>query len=115
MTTGVIIPKGLSTTETLKQRVCSQDHVLDLLNATILPSRHSSDILHNALCSFCFACAGFPRYNDALIVGIGFHVVIGRLRDTKDMWRDFKAVLALVPLQNIIGIYAQIYCPVRLA
>ena len=98
MSTRVVVPQCLCTTETLQQWVGSQHHVLDLLDTTILPSGYGSDVLHDALRSLRFAGTGLARDNDTLVLMVGVHVVVCRLRDAIHVWRYFQSVLAFLAL-----------------
>ena len=109
MSTRVVVPQCLCTTETLQQWVGSQHHVLDLLDTTILPSGYGSDVLHDALRSLRFAGTGLARDNDTLVLMVGVHVVVRRLSDGEDVRGDLKPVLPLVLLKYIVGVDAQIY------
>ena len=109
MSTRVVVPQCLCTTETLQQWVGSQHHVLDLLDTTILPSGYGSDVLHDALRSLGLACTGLAGDDDALVLMVCVHVIVRRLSDRKDMRGHFKPVLALILLQHIFRVDTQIY------
>jgi len=98
MSTRIIVTESLSTTETFQQRVRSQNHILDLLDAAVLTSRNGSDILHDTFRSLRLSCTRFAGYNDALVLMVGIHVVICAFSDTEHMRWHFEPILALVPL-----------------
>ena len=109
MSTGVVIPQRLRTSETLQQRVGGEHHVLDLLDAAVLPSRHCRDVLHDPLRRLGLAGTGLSRDDDALILVVCVHVVVCALRDGEYVGRDLQPVLALVLLEHLVRIDAQIY------
>ena len=89
MTTGIVIAQRLGTTKTLQQRVRRENHVLDFLNAAILPTGYCSDVLHNPLRCFGLASTRFTGYDDTLILVIRIHIVVCRLCYAEDMRRNF--------------------------
>ena len=109
MATRVIVSKRLGTTKTFKQRVGGEHHVLDLLDAAVLPSRHCGDVLHDPLRRLGFAGTGLSRDDDALILVVCVHVVVCALCDGEYVGRDLQPVLALVLLEHLVRIDAQIY------
>jgi hypothetical protein len=54
---GVVVAQRLRTAKALKEGVCRQHHVLDLLNATVLATGHGRDVLHDTLGRFGLARA----------------------------------------------------------
>ena len=110
MTTRVIISEGLCTSETLQQGVCREHHVLDLLDTAISTSRDGGNVLHDTLCGFRLPRTGFTRDDDTLVLVVRVHVVIGGFCDAEHVRGDLETVLALVLLQYIVGVNAQI-CP----
>ena len=109
MSTRVVIPQRLRTSEALQQRVGGEHHVLDLLDAAVLPSRHCGDVLHDPLRRLCLAGTGLSRDDDALILVVCVHIVVCALRDGENVGRDLQPVLALVLLEHLVRIDAQIY------
>ena len=89
MSTGVVIPQGLCASKALQQRIGRKHHVLDLLDATILASRYRGDVLHNPFGSFGLSGTRFARDDNALVLVVGIHVVVGRFGDSKHVGRDF--------------------------
>ena len=89
MSTRVIIPQRLCTSKTLQQWIRRKYHVLNLLDATILASRYRGDILHNPFGSFGLSGTRFTRDDNALVLVVGIHVIVGRFGDSKHVWRDF--------------------------
>ena len=108
MATRVVVTKGLCTTKTLKQRVCGQHHVFNLLNTVIMAPGYRSDVLHYTLRSLRLPGSRLSRNDDALVVVVCLHIVVGGFGDGKDMWRDFEPVLALVFVKDIIRVDTKI-------
>ena len=108
MPTGVVIPQRLGTPEALQQRVRREYHVLDLLDTAILASRNSGDVLHNLLGGLGLTRAGLARDNDTLVLMIRIHVVVRGFSDREDVRGNFKPILALVLLEDILGVDAQV-------
>lgn len=115
MPTGVVVTQRFSTAETFKQRVGSEYHVLDLLNSTVLPSRHSSNILHDPFGSLCLSCSRFARDDYTLVLVIGVHVVICAFCDTEDVWGHFQSILAAIPFQHFFCVNPEIYREISMA
>ena len=88
MSTRVVIPQRLRTSETLQQRVGGEHHVLDLLDTAVLSAGYRGDVLHDAFRGLGLASARLARNNNALIILIGLHVVVRRLCNRKDVWWD---------------------------
>ena len=109
MSTGVVIPQRFRTSETLQQRVGGEHHVLDLLDAAILSTGDGSDVLHDALRCLGLARARLTRDDDTLVLVVCVHVVVCALRDGEYVGRDLQPVLALVLLEHLVRIDAQIY------
>ena len=98
MSTRVVVPQCLCTTETLQQRVSCEDHIFDFLDTAVLTTRYGGDVLHDALRSLRFAGTGLARDNDTLVFMVGVHVVVCRLGDREYVWRDLEPILALILL-----------------
>lgn len=109
MATRVIIAKRLRTPKTFKERICSQNHIFDLLNTAILPSGDLGNILHNTLRRFCLPSTRFPRNNDTLILVVRIHVVISTFCYAENMWRHFKPVLPPVLLKCLFRVDPEVY------
>ena len=109
MSTRIVIPQRLRTPKALQQRIRCQHHVFDLLDAAILFTGNRSDVLHDAFGCFCFAGARFTGYDDALVVFVGLHVVVGAFGDGEYVRWYFEAVFAFVGLKDVVGVYSQIY------
>ena len=86
MSTGVVIPQRLRTSETLQQRVGGEHHVLDLLDAAVLSSGYGSDVLHDPLRRLGLAGTGLSRDDNALILVVCVHVVVCGLGNGEDVW-----------------------------
>lgn len=108
MTTGVVIPQCLRTSETLQEGICRQHHVLDLLDAAIASSRYCRDVLHDPLRSFGLPRTRLARDDNTLVLVVRVHVVVRGFCDTEYVGRNLQTVLALVLLQYIVGVDAQI-------
>lgn len=102
MTTRVVVPQRLGASETLQQRVGSHDHLLNPLNA--LSTRNSSDILHDPLGRLRLSRARLSGNDDALVVLVGDHVVVGALGDGVDVRRHLEAVLAAVGVEDFVRV-----------
>ena len=98
MSTRVVVPQRLRASETLQQGVGGENHVLNLLDTAVLTSRDSSDVLHDTLRGLRLSRSGFARDDNALVLVVGIHVVIGRLSDTEHVWGNFQPVLPFVSL-----------------
>lgn len=109
MTTRIIVAKGLRTSKALQERICRQNHVLDLLDTAILPPGDLGDILHDTLCSLCLPSARFPRYNNTLVLVVGVHVVISTLCYAEDMWRNFEPILPSIFLKCFLSVDAEVF------
>ena len=109
MPTTVIIPERLGTPKTFQQRIRRQNHLPDPLNPlSSLPTTNGSDILHDPLSSLRLAGSGFPRNNDALVLLVGVHVVVGRLRYREYVRRHFESVLVAVRGEDFWGVDAEV-------
>ena len=111
MSTRVVVSQSLCTSKTFKQRIGGQDHFLDLLDRRTAISRNCSNVLHDSLCSLCFAGTGFTTRmisdhlvyhifirwwsttnsislpdNDTLVLLVTFHMMIRRLSDGENVW-----------------------------
>lgn len=84
---GVVVPQCLCVSKRLKQRVRGQHHVHHLLDLRVLPARHVGNVLHEALRGLGLSCAGLAGDDDALVLLVGVHVVVGGLGDGEDVWR----------------------------
>jgi len=104
----VVVAKGFRVSEGFQERVCSEHHVFDALDAGIGAAGNTGDVLHDALGSFCLASAGFSRDDDALIFFVALHVVVRGLGDCEDVWRHLQAILASVAVENGICIDPQV-------
>ena len=109
MSTGVVVPQRLRTTKTLQRWVRRKNHVLDLLDATVLATRHSRDVLHDPFRCFGLACTGLARDDNTLVLMVRVHVIVCRLGDAEDVRRHLQPVFALVLLQGVVCIYPKIY------
>ena len=83
----VVVSQRLCVSERFEQWICGQHHVHHLLNRRVLASRDICDVLHESLRSFCLSCSGFTGDNDALVLLVGVHVVVGRFGDCEDVRR----------------------------
>jgi hypothetical protein len=108
MSAGIVVAESLGTAETFQQRVRSQNHILDLLDAAVLTSRNGCDVLHDSFRSLRLSCARLAGYNDALVFMIGIHVVICAFSDTEHMGRHLEPILALVSPKNLVCVYPKI-------
>lgn len=77
-----------------------------MLDGRVRAPRHTSDVLHDPLRSFCLSSSRLSRNNHALVVFVGVHVVVGGFSNGEDMGRDFESVLVAVGFEDIIGIDA---------
>ena len=109
MTTGVVIPQRLCTSETLQQGVCREHHVLNLLDTAISTSGDRSNVLHDTLCGFRLPCTRFTRDDDTLVLVVRVHVVVCGFRNAEHVRGHLETVLALVLLEHLVRIDAQIY------
>lgn len=98
MSAGVVVPQCFGAPEAFQERIGRQNHVLNLLDAAILTAGYRRHVLHDALCRFGLPRTRLSRNDNALVLLVGIHVVIGGLRDTKDMRGDLESVLALIPM-----------------
>jgi hypothetical protein len=103
---GVVVPQRLCVSERLKQRICGQHHVHHLLNLRVLSTGDVGNVLHEAFRSLGLSCAGLARDDDTLVLLIGIHVVVGGLGDCENVRGHFQPVLALVALQDLLGVDA---------
>ncbi len=108
MTRRVIVPERLGATKGLEERVGSQNHILDVLNARIGATTDGSDVLHDTLRCFGLACTGFARDDNALILLVCVHVVVSTFGDGKDVWCHLETVLASIGLEDVFGVDTEI-------
>lgn len=109
MTARVVIAESLSASETLEERICGQNHFLDLLYTAILTTRNRSNVLHDPLRSLSFPSTRLSRDYNTLILVVGIHVIICTFSDAEDMWRNFKSILPSIFLENFFGVDAEIW------
>ena len=109
MTARVIIAKSLRASETLKKRICGQDHLLDLLNTAILTTRDRGNVLHDPFRSLSLPSTRLSRYYNTLIFVISIHVIVCTLCDAENMWRHFKSILPPISFNDVFGVNAKVY------
>ena len=104
----IVISQGFGVTEGLEQGVGGQHHVLDLLNLAALAAGDVGDVLHYPLGSLGLAGTGFTRDDNTLVVPICLHVIVSRLGDGENVRGHLEAVLALVGLEDLVGVDAEV-------
>lgn len=65
------------------------------------------EVLDDFLCAFCFACAGFARDEDALVLALVAHVDPCAFGDGKDVGRVLVAAFVAVLLDDRIGVQGE--------
>lgn len=110
MPTTIIIPQRLCTPKTLQQWIRRQHHLPNALDSLPALSRADrSDILHDPLRRFRLPCTGFPGNNNALVLLVGVHVVVGRFSDGEYVRGHFESVLAAVRGEDVRGVDAEVW------
>ena len=107
MPTRVVVPERLGTSKALQQGVRRQHHFLDSFDPISSPrmrTRHRRNVLHDPLSRLRLARSTLARDDDALVVLVRDHVVVGALGDRVDVRSDFEAVLAAVRVEDFVGV-----------
>jgi hypothetical protein len=104
----IIIPQRLRVSKGLEQWIRRQDHVLDLLDGGVGAAGDIGDVLHYPLCGFGLPGATFTRDDDALVLSVGLHIVVGGFSDGEDVRGHFEAVLPAVAVED--GVCVDSHC-----
>lgn len=107
MSTRVVVPERLGAPEALEEGVGGQNHLLDPLDSRSRARVRASDggnVLHDALRGLRLSCSTLAGDDDALILLVGDHVVVGGLGDGVDVRRDLETVLAAVGDEDFVGV-----------